>query len=384
MQIRADRRSADTHVDPECELEAIEAAGEFRGAALRMARALARVEGGGVHLLRGYANVRDYAVARLCLSGDMAMALVAVGRRLDAPAAPHGEDDADADDVERTSAAPENGPIGTPTDGASFDACYPETDDGEPGPARAPTFEDRLRDGRLSMANAGAFDRLVRTFGELSAPEHAHWTALAESTSEWKFGQLVRKAIEEFRQGAPTVSLRLQITETARRDFRRAGVLASRRAGVNLTEGQVFAAMARHFVREHDKLVVGEKPRRTPHTRLLPGRRYTPAAVERAVLRRGEDRCEVGDCTNDTFLQLMHVRTPHALGGSREVEDLAAGCSRHHLLHDAGVIRFVGFDASNRPMFRTRGGRLLRRSPAPVPAMGAAAPRQPILAAADP
>ena len=398
MKLQADHRSADVTLDLECEREAFEAAHAFRAASVRMARALVRIERSGMHLLRGHSGVRDYAMQALGIPGDAATGLIAMGRHLDVPATPREDDDLRGQPVDASHGG-EDSPDGregetepgllgegttlptgeTPASGAGSAGTCDE--DAVP---TAPTFEDRVRDGTLSMANVRAFDRLVTALGGITREEREMWTRLAETASEWKFGDLVRRAIEEAAQGAPTVALRLHVTETANAHFRRARVLLSRQAGQILTDGQVFAAVVGRFVRDQDKLATGEKPRRTPHTKLQPGRRYVPAQVERAVLRRAEDRCEVGDCPHDTFLQLMHIRTPHALGGAREVEDLAAGCTRHHLLHDAGVIRFAGFDEHDRPMFRSRDGRLLRRSLPPERAVAVRRPERPLPCASEP
>jgi len=203
--------------------------------------------------------------------------------------------------------------------------------------------------------------------GGLSDEERAHWVRLAETTSSWGFHQAVGKAIEDVRQGRPTVRFEAFLTETALRDLRRARTLAEKQARQRLTDGQVLALLARRFVEAEDPQLVGEKRRRVPDTRLCPGDRYVPAQVVRGIGARGEGCCEVGNCGHTLGLQLMHVRRPHAQGGAREIEDLAAGCPTHHVLFDAGLIRFVGFDEWMRPLFRACDGRLIRRDPPATP-----------------
>jgi hypothetical protein len=40
----------------------------------------------------------------------------------------------------------------------------------------------------------------------------------------------------------------------------------------------------------------------------------------------------------------IHLKTPHALGGGREVADLGHACADCHFLLDCGVLVFEGFD----------------------------------------
>jgi hypothetical protein len=69
----------------------------------------------------------------------------------------------------------------------------------------------------------------------------------------------------------------------------------------------------------------------------VPGSRYIPAAVRRAVWRRDGGRCAfVGAearCVERSFLEFHHIR-PHAAGGAPIVENLELRC-RAHNLHEA-------------------------------------------------
>jgi hypothetical protein len=57
------------------------------------------------------------------------------------------------------------------------------------------------------------------------------------------------------------------------------------------------------------------------------------------------------------FLEFAHI-DPHREGGSRETDNLLRLCSAHHVLFDAGRIRFVGWN-EDRPSFRDSHGQLL-------------------------
>lgn len=353
MEITADRRRLTVAPSPERMRDAQRTAALYLDARLAMAKALAALQESGAHRLDGWSSLHDYATQALRLPGTEVRNLLDLGRALGLAAAPEIEP-ADANDES------DDGLFGGCGSGGAQERA--DRTGQEPTPS-TPTIEDHVRNGSIQVDNATQLSRLRRELGGLSAEEHAYWARLARVTPTWKFRQLVAKAIEDFRQGRPTRRFEAHVTESALDDFRRAKVIAQRRAKRTLTDGQTFALLARRFVEAEDERYVGEKKRRVGDTRRLPGERYVPAAVKRAVRARSKDRCEVGDCSNDTFLELMHVRTPHAKGGAREVDDLADGCTSHHTQLDAGVIHFVGFDSWQRPVFRSRGGRLIAKPP---------------------
>ena len=86
---------------------------------------------------------------------------------------------------------------------------------------------------------------------------------------------------------------------------------------------------------ERAKLAVVERPRAARSN--VPGSRYIPAAVRRAVWKRDGGRCRFvgaeGLCTERGFLEFHHIR-PHAAGGATIVENLELRC-RAHNLHEA-------------------------------------------------
>jgi hypothetical protein len=378
MMIVADRRRRRIDPSPDRVADLERDAAVYFQSRLRVAKGLVAMQEGGDHLELGYSNVRDYATSVLRVPGHDVRPLLDLGRSLAMRAAPAEVPEMPATvelGAERDEEADEPS-----SDGLFCGQPAGEHDESVAAPtvlSAAPTIEDRVRTGALSTDNASQLARLRRELGGLSDEEQARWSRLAETTRPWTFRTMVGKAIEEAKQGKPTKRFEAFVTESALADFRRAKDVASRRAKRRLSDGQVFALLVRRFVEAEDTRYVGEKKRRVPHTKLLPGDRFVPAATRRAIEQRGEESCEVGDCSNHMFLELMHIRTPHAEGGAREVEDLAAGCSTHHVLLDAGVIRFVGYDEWQRPVFRTRGGRLLRRSPPSWAPDGGPAPSGP-------
>lgn len=346
IEVRTDRRSRhiETDADEVRELDVV--ADAYLERKRELAKRLARFEAGGGHLALAYGSVRDYARQRLGIPGVEIAPLLDLGRALL---------------VKATHLV---------VDGSSEDGPSASGEPSVPRLPAVPLVEQRVVERAMSTENATTLGRLLRQVPDIDADERAQWTRRAETQSAWKLRRLVRERIEEAAQGEVTVPIALQVTERARDDFRRARELASRRAGQWLTEGQTFALVVRRFVHAEDQRFVGEKRRRVAGTagpvEGRPRTRYVPAAVKRAVRERADDCCEVPGCSSATFLELMHVGVAHRDGGSREADNLALGCSTHHFLLDAGVIRFAGW-RDGRPVFRDRCGRELdgeRRRPA--------------------
>ena len=246
---------------------------------------------------------------------------------------------------------------GPGTGGAgSADAARDGGPGGIPPPVAGKSVEDRLRDGEMSFDNAAQLGRLLAKPGLVPAAERDAWVRAAATMTPRQFARHVAKRLEESAQRERTVYLGLEVGEGARDDFRSARKLASRQAGRMLTEGETFSLVMRRYVRAHDERLVGAKERRVGPTAELPWVRYVPAAVRRAIRVRAGDRCEVPGCSNDVFLELMHVGTSHAERGAREERDLALGCSTHHVLLDAGRLRFLGWTAEGHPRFGNADG----------------------------
>lgn len=327
-EIRADRRSRECDPVPGRVDQLRELAEQAREVTTSMAKLLHDLGRSGEHLTHGFSSVHDFVREDLGIPSFQIRPMLDLGRAL------------------------------------GLEASHVEVSDGEgdeDAAAAPPTVEDRVAVRAMSIDNAVVLGALYRRLGqELSDRERARWTRLAERVSTHRLRGLVRKRVEDAAQGEETVPLALRVTESTREAFRRARELASRRAGQWLTEGQVFSLVVRRFVDTEDERLRGEKLRRVPDTRALPGDRYIPAQVKRDVRRRAHDRCEVPGCSFGAWVEFMHVAEAHRDGGSREADNLVLGCSTHHVLLDAGVIRFGGW-RDGKPVFLDRNGREIRR-----------------------
>jgi hypothetical protein len=325
----ADRRWAEAQEDPEGEALVVALVAEYLDRRLRIARVLVRLQDRGTFRLSACSSIVDYA-RRLGIPAAEARAIVDLGRTLD--------------------------------------ECVPVAAAGEgPAPADAPvvaTVEDRVRAGRLTVENAAFVGRLYAKPGCVRAEDD--WFRCAETLTVPELRRRVNERIEEVAQGVPeVVALSMHVTRTAREDFHRARVIASRSAGLILTEGQTLTLLVREYLDLHDDACRGARDRRVGPTSEAPDRRYIPAAVKRAVLERSGDRCEVPNCTHRTFLEFAH-RRPHACGGDREEQNLLRLCHAHHVQFDADVLLFAGW-RDGRPTFRNARGEDLRSNAPRVP-----------------
>ena len=176
----------------------------------------------------------------------------------------------------------------------------------------------------------------------------------------------VKKRIEEVKQEVPgVVRLDLYVTERTRDRFGRVCDIESNKAGKPLSESQVFTRVIDGHLAQHD--IQEKKPAARRMGPTAEGAsRTVPAEVERALFARAEGECEIPGCEHRRFLQFCHL-TPFAVRPGQELEDGFLGCSRHHSMFDAGMIRFVGWDEARRPRFETREDRPLDGRSPPVP-----------------
>ena len=100
------------------------------------------------------------------------------------------------------------------------------------------------------------------------------------------------------------------------------------------------------------------RPPRTDRGNEEARRRYVPAGVRRLIWLRAEGVCEVPGCNCQRNLQLCHIRA-WARGGANGRWNLLLLCPRHHLLLDAGQLRFLRWADDGRPTFRLPGGGIL-------------------------
>lgn len=297
MRIRADARFRDVSPAPAAERAAREAFAEIARAEEKAARALATIERSRSYVRHGFTSVQAWA-EDAGFGPHQAGRLLSLGRTLLA----------------------------------------------------APDLAPKVRSGRVPAEAAMSVGRVLREPAlELNAEQRQAWLLKAETTPPRALRAEAEKAIEEARQGRPTCALRLEVTTEARDGFRRARVLVSRGRRRLATEGETFGRLVADWLVENDPQLRAVPARRSGPTK---GRRsrYIPREVRALVERRSNGSCEV--CGVRRAVEKIHVRTPHARGGGREVDDLADACPECHVLVDAGVFRFAGFDERQRPQWQ--------------------------------
>ena len=293
MRVQADRRSRDVVPCPAAEQAAREGFREIARAEEKTARALATIERHHAHVRHGFASVQSWA-ADVGYGPQQANRLLALGRTL-------------------------------------LDA-----------PALAP----KVRTGRVPAEAVISVGRVLREPTlELNAAEREAWIEKVETAAPRALRAEVEQAVEEARQGRPTCPLRLRVTLPARDGFRRARGLMSKGKRRAISEGEAFGRLVVEWLVSND-------PRLRPLPRRCSGptagrkSRAIPARVRALVERRSGGDCEI--CGFRRATQMMHIRTPHALGGGQEVEDLAHGCPTCHTLLDSKVYSFTALDADGR------------------------------------
>ena len=175
----------------------------------------------------------------------------------------------------------------------------------------------------------------------------------------------VRERVETVRQGeVADVPFTGYVTARTSANLARCREIASRKAGVMLTNGQLLALFSTGYLLEHDVATsppaqhpspvigrpggVGTGKRQLPATDERPNERTVPAQVIRALEERSGGLCEFGACDRPAQ-EVCHL-VPHADGSGREVEDLVHGCHRHHIAYDGGLIRFMGWTRADDPL----------------------------------
>ncbi len=216
--------------------------------------------------------------------------------------------------------------------------------------------EPGLRVGTIGFDQAEAVGQACDVEGAVR--EGDEWEVWAR---EWRLRDLrrfVRKRIEEVRQRKKDlVHFSAFLSRDALSDYKRARVLASRKAKEVLTRGQALAFVFRDFNRRHDPEEREAGKRRVGDTS-DPSCRTVPAETLRACLEHYGDRCWVPGCTNEIFLQSMHLK-PNREGGSQEPQNIGRGCTVHHTLHDAGEIWIIGYNEQKLPIFEMMNGSIL-------------------------
>ncbi len=303
MRVRSDQRSREVHPAPGAERAAREARHDIAEAEVRAAKALATIERSRSYVRRGFASVDAWA-ADVGFGPRQTWRLLALGRTLVA----------------------------------------------------APELDARVRSGSVPAESAASVGKvLLEPAIELNPEERREWLRKTWTVPPRALHEQAVRAVEEARQGEPTLPLRFLVTKAAKDGFHRARLLMSKGEPRWITEGETFGRLVRDWLLVRDPRMGPLPSRRSGPTQ---GRRsrYVPRKVAAIVERRSGGQCEI--CRVRRATQKIHARTPHARGGSREPDNIADACGDCHVLVDAGVFAFSHFDKSGRPQWDFHPGSL--------------------------
>ena len=307
-RICADKRSREVAAAPLAERAAREAFCELARVEVKAARALATIERKRSYLLSNFASVLAWARS-VGYGPAQAHRLLALGRSLTA----------------------------------------------------APELEAKVRGGQVAAESAISVGRvLAEPALELGAPEKAAereaWVERAEAVPPSPFRDAAERAVEEARQGAPTLPMRFLVTKAVKDGFHRARLLMSGGKRHPLTEGETFGLLTQFWLAANDPRLVPLPKRRRGVTGRGEATRHVPQSVKAIVERRSGGKCEI--CHERRAQEKVHLSVPHAKGGSREADNLADACRSCHVLLDGGVLVFAGFGSRGQPRFRMDASRL--------------------------
>ncbi len=215
-----------------------------------------------------------------------------------------------------------------------------------------PLLEQQVVEGKISVA-AGAIVAEVLSRPNLLRGED-DWIEWAKTRTTKTLRIMVQRRKEEARNdGQPVVPVHAFVSRQAHDDLQRCRVVASRKAGRALSQGETVGVIADHYLDTFDEERVTPGERRCPPTALVNGR-YVPRAVRREIFERQGQQCAVPMCEHTLFLEKAHL-VAHASGGDREADNLVLLCSLHHSFLDTGVLHIEGSAA--KPRFIDREGR---------------------------
>lgn len=215
-----------------------------------------------------------------------------------------------------------------------------------------PLLEQQVAEGKITVA-AGAIVAEVLSRPNLQKDED-DWIEWAKTRTTKTLRMMVQRRKEEARNdGQPVVPVHAFVSRQAHDDLQRCRVVASRKEGRALSQGETLGVVADHYLDTYDEERVTPGERRCPPTALVNGR-YVPRAVRREIYERQGQQCAVPMCEHSLFLEKAHLLA-HASGGDREADNLVLLCSLHHHFLDTGVLHIVGTAAA--PRFLDEKGR---------------------------
>jgi len=128
---------------------------------------------------------------------------------------------------------------------------------------------------------------------ELAAPERAAWLEQAETVAPASFRDAAERAVEEARQGAPTLPMRFWVTKDASAGFDRAQQLLSIGQRRLKSQGETLDLLTNYWLAQNDPRLVPIPKRRRGRTGRGEKTRYIPRDVKATVERRSGGKCEV-------------------------------------------------------------------------------------------
>ncbi len=223
MRVRTDHRSREVHPAPGAERAAREARFDIARAEVRAAKALATVERSRSYVRHGFASVHSWA-ADIGYGPQQVWRLLALGRSLVA----------------------------------------------------APELDARVRSGSVPSESAASVGKvLLEPALELKPDERAAWLRKTWTVPPRALHEQAVRAVEEARQGEPTLPLRFMVTRAAKDGFHRARLLMSKGDPRWITEGEAFGRLVRDWLTQCDPRI-GPLPDRRSGPTLGRHSRYVP------------------------------------------------------------------------------------------------------------
>jgi hypothetical protein len=221
----------------------------------------------------------------------------------------------------------------------------------------APDLEEEVRSGAITIEAAAA---LARILGDVRfAAEADKWRSLAREKTPPALHRAIQQAIAEADAAQAVETVTLLLRPEVRDKVGRAREIISNMQGVSgpVTNEVVVEFTIDYFLNREDPDLVDPGTRRKGSTVNDPSRAI-PAEVKRAIIKKRGRKCQVHGCQNHLYLYFCH-RKAHALGGSREEDNLFVACWLHHWLYDHGRITMSG--TTENPVFRNSKGEVIGR-----------------------
>ena len=233
--------------------------------------------------------------------------------------------------------------------------------------ALAPGLEEEVRSFGLTIEAAAALSHILSD--QRFKAEAEKWRTLARTKSPPALMRAIRQAIAEADAEQVVEQVTLMLKPEVRDKMGRVREIMSNQHGDlgqgvsgTVTNEEVVEFTIDYFLDREGPDRVKPGTRRKGSTVNDPSRAI-PIEVKRNILEQRGRQCQVGGCENHIHLNFCHIK-PHALGGSREEDNLFIGCWTCHWLYDHGLITLSG--TAEKPVFRNRKGDILGR-PRPPP-----------------